>query len=94
MSLRPRVLLPVAGVLALTGLALGFFVTRASGFRKTGEESARVWFYNQKTKRLYAARRETVPPEGNGVRAIVVTFEGEETEPSKSKIAYLEKYSP
>jgi len=51
-----------------------------------------VWFYDQQKKRLYAAARDTVPPDGQGVRAVVVAFRGEENETAKRRVAYLETY--
>jgi len=51
-----------------------------------------VWFYDQKKGQLYAAERDTIPPYGPGVRAIVVTFPGQETDPGKQRIAYLQTY--
>jgi hypothetical protein len=94
MNPQIRLVLNIGAAVGLAATALGFFVARANALRTTGEESARVWFYDQKSRRLYPTPRETVPPDGNGVRAIVVSFEGEEGEPGKYRIAYLEKYAP
>jgi len=41
---------------------------------------------------LYSAPRDTIPPDGHGVRAIVVAFRGEENDPAKRRVAYLETY--
>jgi len=89
-----RALLTFCAITALAVVAVGFAFSRINGFRKTGEESAKVWFYNLASKRLYAAARDVIPPDGNGVRAIVVAYPGEEADPAKRKIAYLEKYTP
>ena len=63
-----------------------------AGCGRRGESGARVWFYDQQKKQLYATARDTIPPDGHGVRAIVVAFRGEETDPAKRKVAYLETY--
>jgi len=67
-------------------LGMGFVVSRINGFRKEGEEGARIWFYDQSEKRLYEVPRDTIPPDkgiggpaGDGVRAARVsgrTFDG------------------
>lgn len=74
---------------------------RISGFRSQGEEGARVWFYDQSERRLYEAPRDAVPPDkgvggarGDGVRAVVIAFRGEEQDSAKRKIAYLETNTP
>jgi hypothetical protein len=53
-----------------------------------------VWFYDLDSKRLYPVPHQTIAPEGHGVRAIVLAYAGEEAQPAKRKIAYLEKYAP
>jgi hypothetical protein len=56
-----------------------------------------VWFYDQSAKRLYAAPRDLVPPDGKGdtrVRAVVVGFQGMGNGVSQLRIAWLEKYRP
>jgi hypothetical protein len=88
----------VAGSVAvLTVLAVVFAVARAIHFRGDGETGARVWFYNQSTRRLYAAPRDLIPPDGKDdarVRATVIGFQGMGNNVDQLKIAYLEKYSP
>jgi hypothetical protein len=62
-----------------------------------GEAGVRVWFYDQSAKKLYAAPRDLVSPDGKDdrrVKAVVIGFRGLRNEPSQLKIAYLEKYSP
>jgi len=85
------------GIGVLVGLAVISAVARLKHFRGGGEAGARVWFYDQSAKHLYAAPRDRIPPDGNDdtrVRAIVIGFQGMGNEPGQLKIAYLEKYSP
>jgi hypothetical protein len=82
---------------SLAIFATFFTVNRLKHFRAIGETGAKVWFYDQSAKRLYAAPRDLVPPDGNDdtrVRATVIGFEGMGNNVSQLKIAYLEKYSP
>jgi hypothetical protein len=68
-----------------------------SRFRGGGEAGVKVWFYDQGAKRLYAAPRDRIPPDGDNdvrVRARVIGFQGMGNEVNQLKIAYLEKYSP
>ena len=67
----------------------------------TGEEGALSYFYDESEKKLYAAPRDTIPPDdgiggapGDGVRAVVVACRGERDNPDKRRIAYLETYAP
>lgn len=94
MNSGPRALLAFGATIVVAVVAVGFASLRVNGFRKTGEQSAKVWFYDLVSKRLYAAARDAIPPDGNGVRAIVVAYPGEGTDPAKRKIAYLEKCTP
>ena len=87
--------------MALAAAAVGFVSTRVHGFRRTGEEGATIWFYDQSEKRLYEVPRDTIPPHkgiggrsGDGVRAVVVAFRAEQSDPRKRRIAYLETYTP
>jgi hypothetical protein len=62
-----------------------------------GEAGVRVWFYDQSAKKLYAAPRDLISPDGKDdrrVAAVVIGFQGLRNDPSELKIAYLEKYSP
>jgi hypothetical protein len=88
-----------AVVLAL--VAVAFVSKQVGGCRKTGEEGATTWFYDQSEKRLYEVPRDTLPPHrgiggpsGDGVRAVVVAFRAEQSDPRKRRIAYLESYTP
>jgi hypothetical protein len=78
-------------------LAVIAAVARLKHFHGGGESGARVWFYDQSAKHLYAAPRDLIPPDGSDdtrVRAVVIGFQGMGNEPSQLKIAYLEKYKP
>ncbi len=86
-------------VLAL--VAVAFVSRRVSGLRETGEEGATIWFYDQSERRLYEVPRDTIPPDkgiggpgGDGVRAVVVAFRAQQSDPSKRRIAYLETCTP
>ena len=92
MSGQTRLLWKLAGALVLAAAAIWFISSRYGRFRRAGEGGAQVWFYDQQKKQLYAAARETIPPDGRGVRAVVVAFRGEENEPAKRRVAYLETY--
>jgi hypothetical protein len=96
-----KALLKIAAAVALTVVALAMVGQRVNRLRKTGEEGAAVWFYDLSEKRLYMVPRETVPPDagiggpkGDGVRAVVVAFRGEQGDPGKRRIAYLETCTP
>lgn len=96
-----RFRLKVAAVVALLALAAGFLVRGAKSFSRTGEAGARVWFYDESERRLYAAPNDTVSPHegvggksGDGVRAVVVSFRDEQRDPGKRRIAYLETCTP
>lgn len=81
----------------LISLAAVLGYSKVKQFRNTGEEGARVWFYDQGAQRLYPARRYLISPDGDDdrrVRAMVIGFQGMGNEVSQLKIAYLEKYSP
>jgi len=101
MSAQARTFLRFAVAVALAVVAVGFVSKRAGGFRKSGEEGATTWFYDQSEKRLYEVPRNTIPPHrgiggpnGDGVRAVVVAFRAEQDDPRKRRIAYLETYTP
>lgn len=86
----------VAGVLLLASAGLGIARWRSSF--SSGESGARVYFYDESERKLYAAARDTLPPHegvggatGDGVRAVVVAPAGEL---SARRIAYLETYTP
>jgi hypothetical protein len=94
-------ILEFAAAVAMVVIAVGFVSKRVGGFRKTGEEGATTWFYDQSEKRLYEAPRDTVPPHkgiggpsGDGARAVVVAFRAEQGDPRKRRIANLETCTP
>jgi len=86
---RTRLILKLGGAVALAGAAIWF---AGAGCGRRGESGAQVWFYDQEKKQLYAAARDTIPPDGHGVWAIVVAFRGQEKDPAKRRVAYLETY--
>ncbi len=101
--MRPlsKLRLKFALVTVLMVVGVGFALTRFRSFRNAGPENARVWFYDQSEKRLYAAASDVVPPNkgvggksDDGVRAVVIAFRGEQADPRKQRIAYLETYTP
>jgi hypothetical protein len=101
MSPEARTFLKFASVVVLALVAVAFVSKQVGGCRKTGEEGATAWFYDQSEKRLYEVPRDTLPPHkgiggssGDGVRAVVVAFRGEQSDPGKRRIAYLENYTP
>lgn len=89
----------VAAALAL--VAVAFVSKQVGGCRKTREEGATTRFYDQSERRLYEVPRDTLPshkgiggPNGDGVRAVVMAFRSQQSDPSKWRIAYLETYTP
>ena len=89
MSPQARTCLKLAAAAALAVVAVAFVSKRVGGFRKTGEEGATTWFYDQSEKRLYEVPRDTIPPHkgiggpsGDGVRAVVVAFRAEQNDPT------------
>lgn len=101
MKFSGKDLIKLITIAVLAVIAVVFVVTRVGNYRKTGEEGATVWFYDQSEKRLYEVSKDTIPPHrgiggprGDGVRAVVVAFRGEQNNPAKRRIAYLETYTP
>ena len=101
MSDRVRAFLGFGLTAVVAVAAVAFVSKQVVGFRKTGEEGASVWFYDQSEKQLYEVPRDTIPPDkgiggpaGDGVRAVVVAFRAEQRDPGKRRIAYLETCTP
>ena len=101
MSLEARTFLKFAAAVVLALVAVACVSKRIGGCRKSGEEGATIWFYDQSEKRLYEVPRDTIPPHKgiggpseDGVRAVVVAFRSQQSDPSKRRIAYLETYTP
>ena len=101
MDSRSRSVIKTLVVAALVVGAVGFAAARLHQFRHAGEEGASAWFYDESAKKLYAAPRDTVPPDkgidrrtGDGVRAVVVRLGPKAGEPANRRIAYLETYTP
>ena len=85
----------------MAALGAWFLMHRVHESIRVGEDGIQVWFYDESERRLYAMPRETIPPDrgiggvsGDGVRAVVIANRGEEKDPSKRRIAYLETYTP
>ncbi len=85
----------------LATLGAWFLVHQVRESNQVGEDRIQVWFYDESEKRLYPMPRETIPPDrgvggipGDGFRAVVIANRGEEKDPSKRRIAYLETYTP
>ena len=93
--------LEVAAAVILAAAGVGLIASHLQAAWRSGEEGAKVWFYDQSERRLYEAPRDTVPPDkgiggpsGDGVRAVVVSFRPEQSDPHKRRIAYLETHTP
>lgn len=101
MNARTKASLKLVLTAALAGLAIVFVIERIRAFTRSGEEGTRIWFYDQSEKRLYAVPSDTIPPHRgiggkgeDGVRAVVVAFGAQSSDPAKLRIAYLETYAP
>ena len=79
----------LAFLLAFAGV--GWLVFQAGKARHASEEGATVWFYDPRSHDLCTEPRETVPPDGDRVRAVVVAPRGQ---PREKKVAYLEMFGP
>lgn len=97
---RTKALIKLISLLAAVALAVAFAIRQGNSALSSGEEQARVWFYDLSEKRLYTARADTIPPDkgvgghpNDGVRATVVTF-GTGKKPENQRIAYLATYTP
>lgn len=100
--MRPQLkaILKLAAVVLLLLIAVVWAIPRAASLRRTGDQNARVWFYDQSEKRLYAASPDILPPDKgvggkqqDGVRAVVVTPRGSKSDPRSRRIAYLQTYT-
>jgi hypothetical protein len=93
--------LQLAGTVLLATVGIAWVTARVNSARRNGEENSQVWFYDQSEKRIYTAASDIIPPhkgvggqKDDGVRAVVVAFRGEQADPHKRRIAYLETYTP
>lgn len=100
MSPQAKANLQLAAAILLAVVAGSFVFLRTSRFRKSSEENAKTWFYDESEKRLYAAPHGTIPPDqgiggksGDGVRAVVVAPASQQNDPARRQIAYLETYT-
>ncbi len=91
-------ILKAAGALVLLGAAVYLL---AGSLRQDKGISERTFFYDLKEKKLFAASREALPPipglhttEESAVRAVVISTNGNPSDKSTRRIAYLEKYAP
>lgn len=83
-----KLTLSIAAVAAASWLLVFQIVRFIHGKPNTN----RVWFYDEGEQKLYAMPDTTIPPDkGDGDRAIVIEFPGNNGE---RKIAYLLKYTP
>lgn len=87
------------GVLLIGAAAFGVSQMRRAGSDVEGR--LKIWFYDESERRLYAAPRDTIPPDhgtggvpDDGVKAIVVAPDGLQNDPTQRRIAYLETYTP
>jgi len=101
MPWRTGTIIRLSVVGGLLAVAVTAAILRIPQLRATGEEGARVWYYDQSEGRLYAVARDTVPPhpgiggrENDGVRAMVVAPRGRCGDPAHQRIAYLETRTP
>jgi hypothetical protein len=93
--------LKMGAVGAALTVSIGFAVSRGGALWKSGEIQAGAWFYDLSEKKLYKAARENRPPhqgiggkKGDGVRAVVVSWDANSTKNGEKRIAYLEMYTP
>lgn len=95
-DMNGRATVKLAAAIALALVAAGFAASRLTQFGHTGEEKSAVWFYSQKSGRLYPVSKDTVPPDdkrdASGVRAVVVCFDGQKDR--TLRVAYLQTCGP
>lgn len=88
----------LAGAVALLAVAGVMFWRFA---RANAGDSEKAFFYDLSEQKLFTADRTAVPPirglndaEADGVRAVVVSTNGQPARKNTWRIAYLETYSP
>jgi hypothetical protein len=91
----------LAAAVLLAAVAAGFVINRLNSARAAGDRDGQVWFYDESERRLYSVPNDTLPPhkgiggrKDDGVRAIAVAFRGNQSDPRKPRIAYLQTYTP
>lgn len=101
MAIERRTLLQWTAVSLLLAAAGVIALKQLRSVTATGEEQARIWFYDESAQRLYAVPRDTLPPhvgvdrtQGDGVRAIVVMPPAQPQDANARRVAYLETYTP
>jgi hypothetical protein len=101
--MRPqfKAIIKLGAVALLVLAAVSWAIFRTASFRGTGEQNARVWFYDLSEKRLYAASPDIPPPDkgiggkkDDAVRAVVISLRGPKNDPPSRRIAYLQTYTP
>lgn len=94
----PNPILKTGVAAGLIAFAIWFGLEQFRAFRHSGQDGSRVWFYNVESKSLYSEEGDAIAPvkhSGNeGVRAMVVGFDGKSSDPTKCRIAYLETFTP
>src|SRR6266853_2865656 len=87
-------------VIAIVLLALAvFFFVKFSPSHESQDDQA--YFYDLKEQKLFVAPRSSIPPIPGiktkdliGVRAVVISTNGNPKDKTSRKIAYLERYAP
>jgi hypothetical protein len=94
---KKALLMLVFAVVLLTGAGFQF----ARFFRERGSSDGLAYFYDLSERKLFVASRTLVPPipgvndaKLDGMRAIVISTNGDPKDKTGRKVAYLEKYSP
>lgn len=90
--------LQLAAAAALLGLAGGLFW---SFLGENAGDSEKSYFYDLSERKLFVAERSAIPPikgindaQADGVRAVVVSTNGQPEDKTGRRIAYLETNSP
>ena len=101
MNTQLKKLLVATAFVSITVGSITFALSGTRAWWETGEQRARVWFYDLSEKRLYALPVSTLPPQpgvggkrGDGVRAVVVAFGPDARKSGERRVAYLETYRP
>lgn len=98
-QVRSGIKYAVLAVLLISAGVVGAVQLRKSS--RTGEEGMQSFFFDESEQRIFLAPRESVPPlegvggeAGDGVSAILVACRGDQADPAKRRIAYLETNAP
>ena len=100
MNPASKTALKISSATAVIVIAVAFVIVEFRGMSRSGQTTAKIWFYDESEKQLYAVPQNTLPPDkgiggpsGDGYHAVVITFPGEQQDAGKRRIAYLETYS-